>query len=206
MVARDLSCGGCGRTFQPQSDLQLHCSPICGNRVRNRRYMSTRRVPRLYRNCEDCGSHFVTNKSNRRFCSDICHNRAIRKRVGREVLTARVRCSHRKNPEPSRASARRFAWKHRERLRPKQRLHAKIRRIHKGNPSATAALWIAKCAYYGWRCHYCGAPLDITSATIDHKIPVSLGGLDLFSNLAPACLPCNSSKRDRPYAKYKQSH
>jgi 5-methylcytosine-specific restriction endonuclease McrA len=42
-------------------------------------------------------------------------------------------------------------------------------------------------------CVYCGAP----SAVADHVRPLAGGGLDVRENLAPACWPCNSSKKDR---------
>ncbi len=42
-------------------------------------------------------------------------------------------------------------------------------------------------------CVYCGAPSD----TIDHIVPISVGGRNHWSNLAPACRPCNSGKKDR---------
>ncbi|MGW3427914.1 HNH endonuclease [Streptomyces melanosporofaciens] len=40
-------------------------------------------------------------------------------------------------------------------------------------------------------CVYCGA----ATATIDHIVPVAAGGGGEWSNLAPACMSCNSSKR-----------
>ena len=46
----------------------------------------------------------------------------------------------------------------------------------------------------GHRCHYCGNP----ATTADHVVPRSKGGADDPSNLVACCLPCNSSKRDRP--------
>jgi len=44
----------------------------------------------------------------------------------------------------------------------------------------------------GGRCVYCGAAAE----TCDHIIPVSQGGQTIPGNVAPACLKCNSSKRD----------
>lgn len=41
-------------------------------------------------------------------------------------------------------------------------------------------------------CVYCGAPAE----SIDHIVPVARGGSGEWQNLAPACLSCNSSKRD----------
>jgi 5-methylcytosine-specific restriction endonuclease McrA len=44
-----------------------------------------------------------------------------------------------------------------------------------------------------YRCQYCGSRAD----SIDHVVPRSRGGLDVWDNLAAACRPCNTAKRDR---------
>lgn len=44
-----------------------------------------------------------------------------------------------------------------------------------------------------YRCQYCGARAD----SIDHVMPRSRGGLHVWENLAAACRPCNTRKRDR---------
>jgi len=44
-----------------------------------------------------------------------------------------------------------------------------------------------------YRCQYCGSRAD----SIDHVVPRSRGGRDVWDNLAAACRPCNSAKRDR---------
>lgn len=47
-------------------------------------------------------------------------------------------------------------------------------------------------------CVYCGD----ASTTIDHIVPVSRGGTGEWKNLAPACVPCNSSKQADPLLTY----
>lgn len=42
-------------------------------------------------------------------------------------------------------------------------------------------------------CAYCFSPENIT---VDHFIPVDLGGQTAFGNIVPACKRCNSSKRN----------
>lgn len=45
------------------------------------------------------------------------------------------------------------------------------------------------------RCAWgCGRP----ATTVDHIIPLALGGTNDFDNLMPACKPCNSSRGSRP--------
>lgn len=46
----------------------------------------------------------------------------------------------------------------------------------------------------GNRCIYCGATAKETQLTIDHVIPIALGGTDDLTNLVTACTPCNSGK------------
>lgn len=45
---------------------------------------------------------------------------------------------------------------------------------------------------FGGLCAYCPAP----STTWDHLVPVSKGGRTVPGNIVPACLSCNSRKRD----------
>jgi 5-methylcytosine-specific restriction endonuclease McrA len=44
-----------------------------------------------------------------------------------------------------------------------------------------------------YRCQYCGDRAD----SIDHVVPRSRGGLQVWENLVAACRPCNIAKRDR---------
>lgn len=46
----------------------------------------------------------------------------------------------------------------------------------------------------GNKCRYCGASSDESPLTIDHVVPVALGGTDDPSNLVAACKDCNAGK------------
>lgn len=48
----------------------------------------------------------------------------------------------------------------------------------------------------GRRCVYCGAPLELDLATIDHVYPLAKGGTHSPGNLVVACGPCNRLKGD----------
>lgn len=52
----------------------------------------------------------------------------------------------------------------------------------------------------GSPCAHCGSENKIT---IDHIIPLSLGGRHSIGNLQPLCLSCNSSKGAKLYAAWK---
>lgn len=64
--------------------------------------------------------------------------------------------------------------------------------------SHTKIEFLDLCAAYLWSCAYCGMLLTIKTATEDHVIPLSCGGTDDISNIAPACLSCNCSKKHMP--------
>lgn len=46
----------------------------------------------------------------------------------------------------------------------------------------------------GYTCRYCGASAPDAQVTIDHVIPIALGGTDDPSNLVTACTDCNAGK------------
>ena len=47
------------------------------------------------------------------------------------------------------------------------------------------------------RCQYCGLSIaDGVKLTVDHFLPISRGGTDLFDNLWTLCLECNEGKGD----------
>jgi 5-methylcytosine-specific restriction endonuclease McrA len=60
------------------------------------------------------------------------------------------------------------------------------------------AAFYAKCAEFGWHCRICGRELTKDTVTIDHIIPVSMGGTNAIENLQPLCRSCNCRKRTRP--------
>jgi 5-methylcytosine-specific restriction endonuclease McrA len=43
-------------------------------------------------------------------------------------------------------------------------------------------------------CHWCGCPLRLGTATLDHFIPRACGGGNRFENIVLACLGCNSRR------------
>ena len=57
----------------------------------------------------------------------------------------------------------------------------------------------------GWKCHLCGKRIRRSvkyphrmSLSMDHVMPLSVGGLHSLSNVRAAHLGCNCSKNDRP--------
>lgn len=50
----------------------------------------------------------------------------------------------------------------------------------------------------GHACRYCGATAPEVKLTVDHVVPVALGGTDQPDNLVTACADCNSGKSATP--------
>lgn len=51
-----------------------------------------------------------------------------------------------------------------------------------------------------WRCHYCRCRLIAgENATVDHKLALSKGGTNAWSNLVASCKDCNSNKASLDY-------
>lgn len=48
-----------------------------------------------------------------------------------------------------------------------------------------------------FRCQYCGNQFEARELTFDHVVPRSAGGLTSWTNIASACLACNSRKGHR---------
>ena len=55
------------------------------------------------------------------------------------------------------------------------------------------------------RCAYCGCELDYKKATIDHKVPLAVGGTNERENLIICCFSCNHYKRNRDIEGFRES-
>ena len=51
-----------------------------------------------------------------------------------------------------------------------------------------------KMLRFSKKCFWCGAILTLDTSTLDHKIPLALGGLDNANNWVLACEPCNHDR------------
>jgi hypothetical protein len=47
-----------------------------------------------------------------------------------------------------------------------------------------------------WKCGYCLNPVNSKSATIDHVVPVSKSGPNIYENVVTCCADCNTKKGD----------
>jgi len=95
------------------------------------------------------------------------------------------------HPEMKKARQHRYAITHRAKLNADW--HKRRSRIKFNGGYHTSAEWQEVLDKYNNTCIYCGTRIKMTK---DHRIPINRGGTNDISNIVPACLSCNSTKRD----------
>ena len=65
--------------------------------------------------------------------------------------------------------------------------------LHAGQKRSLKRATLRDC---GQRCVYCGSPLALDAATLDHVYPLARGGEHAPGNVVAACAPCNRRKGD----------
>lgn len=113
----------------------------------------------------------------------------------RAAIVERQRRFRVDNPEAYRAIHRK--WKARNTAAVNAATHRRRARIRGAIGSWTAAEWEALKAECDHRCLMCGLPEPEIVLTVDHIVPVSLGGTNTIDNLQPLCRPCNSKKHQK---------
>ena len=96
------------------------------------------------------------------------------------------------NPEKVRASKAEYVGRYPERVKAHRAQMLAERRGAFG--VVTEAQWTRVLAHYGYRCAECEAT---ESLTMDHFVPIILGGTHTWDNVWPLCLPCNLRKGTR---------
>ena len=96
---------------------------------------------------------------------------------------------------PQKANERHGRWRHK--YPEKNALYShnyKVRKNEAPGRGLTEQDWVKIIEFYGKRCLKCGSTKRIT---IDHVIPLSVGGWHDPINIQPLCHSCNSGKRHR---------
>ena len=168
------------------------------------------------RNCTWCLTDFETQYKDKIYCTKLCAQRSrdLRKRIrngtqrpihkrsckgcGENFVTRRkeqVYCSTQCN-----------RWMREQLKRETARRRGESEWNAAGRPT-----WKARI-YYGNKgiCQLCFQPIDLTldypnpmSFSIDHIVPVSLGGTHKLKNLQSAHLLCNSKRGNKPIGEWQ---
>lgn len=132
--------------------------------------------------------------ARRHYHKDAVRSRKLDKEYrarNRDAVNAYARAQYRKNPEPQKVASRKRA---------RFAAHKRRARIHANGGELTAAQWRGVCARYDHKCLCCGVRKPLT---IDHVLPLSMGGSNDVSNIQPLCLECNLQKGTR-YIDYRR--
>ncbi len=173
--------------------------------------------------CLVCKMVFASRSSIHVYCSAQCRGRAKRQRFSpkdkayqreyqrkyRKGWVARNPSYHKKYREEHREICKKYQEQHREICnRQRRKWYANNRhKIKAWDAQRKAKLrsgrfgvltpsdWLDILQQFGNACAYCRRPFGIRlKATMDHVLPLSLGGLHTKENVVPACRSCNSRK------------
>lgn len=67
----------------------------------------------------------------------------------------------------------------------------------RASDGTVTAKWMANLLSNSTKCYYCCKPTPRSSRTVEHVIPLSLGGMHSVANIAMACRDCNVRKGAR---------
>lgn len=200
-----VSCADCGGSVvqSGRGRPRRYCSDVCKRRVTSRK-MNRRRLPVAQpkeRACAYCGRLFVPKRDARYCYYNWCVQRAYTERKGSgralRMIPHRVVCKEcgdefvAIHPE-ARWCGRSCQIRHRSRVASRRR-----------GPSGVSTAYIDREIFDRdrWCCHICGEVVrqDVPrthkdGATIDHVVPLSLGGADEPANVATAHGRCNRAK------------
>ncbi|RJQ10886.1 MAG: HNH endonuclease [Bacillota bacterium] len=110
----------------------------------------------------------------------------------RDEWLAQQKQAYAQNPEPKRLQSRQW---HRDNPTRVQVSHVNWKAEQRGTEGSFSYLeWVALCEKYDNRCLCCGEQKPLT---VDHVIPLSLGGPNVIANVQPLCGICNAKKGNR---------
>jgi 5-methylcytosine-specific restriction endonuclease McrA len=171
-------CAHCGKSFYlKESSLRRGRGKYCSQQCQ-------RDAGSVTKTCEVCGKEFKMKRShdingNGRYCSIACRSKGY---IAREVFKGENSPRFIDGNAGSQEYERRAAHRRRARKR-------------KNGGDYTLDEWNNLCEKYGNRCLACGRT-DVL-LTVDHIVPLKLGGKNDISNLQPLCKSCNCKKHTK---------
>jgi 5-methylcytosine-specific restriction endonuclease McrA len=163
------TCVECLRAFHylRSGRPRIYCSKKCRDSLLLREQAQRNRQNPVYSSCLVCGTRYVNWTGSKRYCSVPCQKEGVRRREHNQ--------------------------KHLKRSRLKNQADGSL------TDSVLAKLYSAatNCAYCQIKLTRRSRKTRQTDATIDHVIPLVLGGQHSISNVVVCCSLCNSKKGNR---------
>lgn len=209
------ACPRCGAAVPirfGRGPARTYCSSICAERVKYERKQAKKIAAKPTLACPACGTQFVQTRRDKvcctRRCTDI-HRGMVRAEPFPRAICALPECGVEYQPrKPDQRCCREAHSKklwHREHPgRPwtdaRRDLHQRRRAIRKGATTGRPVRLAEIREWDGNRCHLCGKRVGVKpyphplSASLDHVIPLSLGGTHDPDNVRLSHLRCNVAK------------
>lgn len=134
--------------------------------------------------------------------ANLEHKRANRERLreqglayyaaNRDLILAKLKRYREEHPEADKATHRK--WKSANKDMVNAATHRRRNKVAENGGHWTAEQWQALKADFDYHCLLCWRQEPEITLTVDHVVPVSLGGSNDISNLQPLCKSCNSLK------------
>jgi len=185
-------CSWCGSLIPDRSGPGrplTYCSQRCLVEARSLRRRTARAAaPRRHdpRPCSNCGRAFTPTRAGTLYCSAACKARAYKRRHP-EIVAAETRRYRERYGNPPYSEARRAADARRRALKRSARVEAFTRQDIADRD--------------GWLCGLCCSAIDPglewphpMSPSVDHVVPLALGGEHSMANTQLAHLTCNTRK------------
>jgi 5-methylcytosine-specific restriction endonuclease McrA len=198
------TCQKCGTSFvqnYTRGRPRLYCSRKCRLALQTMK----RRKPQDHEKCLTCYETLTVVKSNQKFCSQRCREVAairrarIRRNQGFDGSRACADCEKLFEIDRPR-SMRKYCSECRRRRKQDTDARKSQRRRAAGHPVSLSEVVAAR----GQRCHICQRKInlnlsgrDLMGPTIDHILPVSMGGTNDLANLNIAHRVCNMRRGNR---------
>ena len=209
------TCARCGGIREPRARYCARCSvDACAES--KRRAAAAQRAKRTAgrgpRRCSDCSAEIDRHRNKCDACSGFFRKaQSVRRRsVERPCLICgtslvgdtRLVCAGACAAERRRALNRSYRAEGRPSVR-RGRLKYKARKRGQRPPVHEPYALLEVAERDGWRCGLCRRKVDPAASgamrpSIDHIVPLSLGGTDELANVQLAHLRCNVSKGNRP--------
>lgn len=206
------SCAECGEAIvhagagRPRKFCSDQCKARAGNRALRRRRLPIRDPDPASRNCAHCGKSFTPGRKDQVYCpagaGSFCAQKAYqaRRAAGEPLRQVEQTKTCQECGESFTAQKSNARWCS-QRCRRRFTSREESRRRGPIRPESAPYTDLEIFERDKWRCHLCGKKVDQAisrrspeGASIDHLIPLSLGGADAPANVATAHNRCNREK------------
>lgn len=211
-------CQWCGQTFQPKNYPNVtYCTVRCARLDRASRYWIDKTCPTRWHDCAVCGQPFYSRRPRLTCSAECAKRRSSGLYVHRPHPSITATCSECGKPFTYRrynllrtVCTRRCKVRRYARLNPMAWQDGRSRRRHarRAREKGAAVERFSHRLIYqrdGWRCGICGLAVDAglsyphpLSASLDHVVPLALGGQHMQGNVRLAHLICNSVRGTKP--------